>query len=232
MTAPPEDTPVLVPEDGLHCSNSRRFYGSPGGSGAGDENGLKTRLAKRRSRIVPNEVTKNDNSPPDQVFSCFPGWTFLILDNMPRPEALFVLRANRHRSVIDIAVNAPYHLFHIPVMGTGTFDRHPMPSSSLRRVASVMSIVDDLLCERVRKHYAQKEGIAYDQIPRYAETAGRAGLPRNLEPRTRDRPPSTSKRSRLCLSSSQMTKRSISRCCRIPACQGRIPRIAFHGPWP
>lgn len=65
-------------------------------------------------------------------------------------------------------MNAPYHLFHIPVMGTGHSIDTPIRVAPFG-IASVMSIVDDLLCERVRKHYAQKEGIAYDQIPRYAE---------------------------------------------------------------
>ena len=53
-------------------------------------------------------------------------------------------------------------------MGTGHSIDTPIRVAPFG-IASVMSIVDDLLCERIRKHYAEKEGLPYEQIPRYAE---------------------------------------------------------------
>ena len=65
-------------------------------------------------------------------------------------------------------MNATYHLFHIPVMGTGHSIDTPIRVAPFG-ISSVISIVDDLLVERIRKHYAQQEGLPYEQIPRYAE---------------------------------------------------------------
>lgn len=65
-------------------------------------------------------------------------------------------------------MNAAYHLFHIPVMGTGHSIDTPIRVAPFG-ISSVISIVDDLLVERIRKHYAQQEGLPYEQIPRYAE---------------------------------------------------------------
>lgn len=57
-----------------------------------------------------------------------------------------------------------HHSFHIPVMGTGfTID------TALRvarfGIASVASLVDDLLVERIRKHYAGVYNIPFSPIP-------------------------------------------------------------------
>jgi hypothetical protein len=57
-----------------------------------------------------------------------------------------------------------HHRFHIPVMGTGfTID------TALRvgrfGISSVMSLVDDLLVERIRKHYCKKLGLAFEPVP-------------------------------------------------------------------
>lgn len=56
-----------------------------------------------------------------------------------------------------------HHYFHIPVMGTGfTID------TALRvarfGISSVISLVDDLLVERIRKHYAGVYGFAFEPI--------------------------------------------------------------------
>ena len=64
------------------------------------------------------------------------------------------------------------HLFHIPVMGTG----HSVDTAI--RVApfginSVISLVDDLLLERIRKHYAALFELPYTPIKRHEED-GRA----------------------------------------------------------
>ncbi len=57
-------------------------------------------------------------------------------------------------------------------MGTGHSVDTPIRVAPFG-ISSVISIVDDLLVERIRKHYAQQEGLPYEQIPRYAEN-GRA----------------------------------------------------------
>jgi len=56
-----------------------------------------------------------------------------------------------------------HHYFHIPIMGTGfTID------TALRvakfGISSVLSLVDDLLIERIRKHYAGQYGLPFEAI--------------------------------------------------------------------
>ena len=69
-------------------------------------------------------------------------------------------------------MNAAYHTFHIPVMGTGHSIDTPIRVGPFG-IASVISIVDDLLVERIRAHYAKKFDLPYKKIPRYSED-GRA----------------------------------------------------------
>ncbi len=69
-------------------------------------------------------------------------------------------------------MNSYYHTFHIPVMGTGHSIDTPIRVAPLG-ITSVISIVDDLLIERIREHYSHKYGLPYVKIPRYAED-GRA----------------------------------------------------------
>ena len=57
-------------------------------------------------------------------------------------------------------------------MGTGHSVDTPIRVAPLG-ITSVISIVDDLLLERIRKHYSEKFSIPYTKIPRYAED-GRA----------------------------------------------------------
>jgi len=64
------------------------------------------------------------------------------------------------------------HTFSIPVMGTGHSIDSPIRVGPYG-INSVISIVDDLLVERIRKHYCMKFDLPYDNIPRSAED-GRA----------------------------------------------------------
>lgn len=64
------------------------------------------------------------------------------------------------------------HTFHIPVMGTGHSIDTPIRVAPYG-IDSVISIVDDLLIERIRKYYAQLYELPYENIPRNAED-GRA----------------------------------------------------------
>lgn len=59
------------------------------------------------------------------------------------------------------------HLFHIPVMGTGHSIDSPIRVAHLG-IDSVISVVDDLLCEKIRKHYSEEYGLPYKNIPRSA----------------------------------------------------------------
>jgi len=59
------------------------------------------------------------------------------------------------------------HAFHIPVMGTGHSIDSPIRVAPYG-IDSVISIVDDLLVERVRKHYAAEYGLPFTSIPRNA----------------------------------------------------------------
>lgn len=64
------------------------------------------------------------------------------------------------------------HLFHIPVMGTGHSIDTPIRVAHLG-IHSVISIVDDMLCEKIRKHYCTEFNLPYQNIPKSAED-GRA----------------------------------------------------------
>ncbi len=58
------------------------------------------------------------------------------------------------------------HSFHIPVMGTGHSADTPIRVAHLG-ISSVISLMDDLLLERLRKHYCEVYGLAYRVIARY-----------------------------------------------------------------
>jgi len=59
------------------------------------------------------------------------------------------------------------HQFHIPVMGTGHSIDSPIRVAHLG-INSVVSVVDDLLCERIRKFYAAQFQLPFDSIARNA----------------------------------------------------------------
>jgi hypothetical protein len=68
-------------------------------------------------------------------------------------------------------MNTP-HQFHIPVMGTGHSIDTPIRVAHLG-ISSVISIVDDQLCEKIRKYYCQIFELPYRNIP-VSEPDGRA----------------------------------------------------------
>jgi hypothetical protein len=57
------------------------------------------------------------------------------------------------------------HRFHIPVMGLGFTIDSPIRVAPFG-ISSVISIVDDVLIERIRKYYAQKFNFPYTEIKR------------------------------------------------------------------
>jgi hypothetical protein len=69
-------------------------------------------------------------------------------------------------------MNNSSHTFSIPVMGTGHSIDSPTRVGPYG-IDSVISIVDDLLVERIRKHYCKKLELTYNNIARTAED-GRA----------------------------------------------------------
>ena len=56
-----------------------------------------------------------------------------------------------------------YHKFHIPVMGTGHSIDTPIRVAHLG-ISSVMSIVDDILIEKICRHYSQKYSIPVEEV--------------------------------------------------------------------
>ena len=56
-----------------------------------------------------------------------------------------------------------YHKFHIPVMGTAFTAETPLRVAQFG-INSVVSIVDDVLLERLRKVYCESNGYTYDEI--------------------------------------------------------------------
>ena len=69
-------------------------------------------------------------------------------------------------------MNTYQHRFHIPVMGTGHSIDTPIRVAHFG-ISSVMSIIDDMLIEKVRKFYSQKFNFPYRTIPR-SETEARS----------------------------------------------------------
>jgi len=64
------------------------------------------------------------------------------------------------------------HTFHIPVMGTGYTADTPIRVAHLG-ISSVISLVDDLLLERLRSHYSKLYNISFEPISR-SDDDGRA----------------------------------------------------------
>lgn len=64
------------------------------------------------------------------------------------------------------------HTFHIPVMGTGHSVDTPIRVAHLG-ITSVISLVDDLLLEKIRKYYSEQYGLPYVKISKN-EYDGRA----------------------------------------------------------
>ena len=65
-----------------------------------------------------------------------------------------------------------YHKFHIPVMGTGHSADTPIRIAPLG-ITSVISLVDDIVLEKIGKYYSEKYGLDYLSISRKADD-GRA----------------------------------------------------------
>ncbi len=57
-----------------------------------------------------------------------------------------------------------HHRFHIPVMGTGFTIDTPMRVARFG-ISSVISLVDDMLIERIRKHYCKEHNLHFESIP-------------------------------------------------------------------
>ncbi|HLP40193.1 MAG TPA: hypothetical protein VK465_01690 [Fibrobacteria bacterium] len=56
-----------------------------------------------------------------------------------------------------------HHYFHIPVMGTGFTIDTPLRVAKFG-ISSVVSLVDDLLIERIRKHYAGRYSLPFEPV--------------------------------------------------------------------
>ncbi|MEX1062158.1 MAG: hypothetical protein WEC12_01030 [Balneolaceae bacterium] len=69
-------------------------------------------------------------------------------------------------------MNTSNHTFSIPVMGTGHSIDSPIRVAPFG-IDSVISIIDDLLAEKIRKHYCLSHGFTYKNIPRKTDD-GRA----------------------------------------------------------
>tara|TARA_R110002020_G_scaffold113688_3_gene261641 strand:- start:5391 stop:7175 length:1785 start_codon:yes stop_codon:yes gene_type:complete len=65
-------------------------------------------------------------------------------------------------------MNSTPHNFHIPVMGIGFTIDTPLKVAPFG-IDSVISLVDDVLLERLRGMYCRKFGISYTEIPEAAE---------------------------------------------------------------
>ncbi len=64
---------------------------------------------------------------------------------------------------MSISTNEKLHFFHIPVMGTGFSIDTPIRVAHFG-ISSVISIMDDVLCEQIRKYYAEQYKLPYEKI--------------------------------------------------------------------
>ncbi|HEY4759756.1 MAG TPA: hypothetical protein VIH42_04175, partial [Thermoguttaceae bacterium] len=62
------------------------------------------------------------------------------------------------------------HTFHIPVMGTGFTVDAPLRVAKYG-ISSVISLVDDILIEQMRRFHCEKEGEPYEEITNLHEDA-------------------------------------------------------------
>ena len=67
------------------------------------------------------------------------------------------------QSFFNFALMSDLHTFHIPVMGTAFTADTPLKVSQYG-INSVISIMDDVLLERLRKFYSDKNNIDYTEI--------------------------------------------------------------------
>ncbi len=67
-------------------------------------------------------------------------------------------------------ISTAAHTFHIPVMGTGFTIDTPLQVAKYG-ISSVISLVDDVLIEQMRKFHCQKEGEPYEEISNHSEDA-------------------------------------------------------------
>ncbi len=68
----------------------------------------------------------------------------------------------------DTVKNNEPHTFHIPVMGISFSVDTPIRVARYG-ISSVVSIMDDMLAENLRRHYSQQEGEPYEEIPTDSE---------------------------------------------------------------
>ncbi len=64
---------------------------------------------------------------------------------------------------MDSTLNAPVHTFHIPVMGTGFTIDTPLKVAHYG-ISSVISLVDDIFIEQMRKRICSEHGEPYEAI--------------------------------------------------------------------
>lgn len=76
--------------------------------------------------------------------------------------------SRRHRA--EPAARSCPHTFHIPVMGTGFTIDTPLKVARYG-ISSVVSLVDDVLIEQMRRFHCEREGESFEAIPRSAEDA-------------------------------------------------------------
>lgn len=75
-----------------------------------------------------------------------------------------------HNNIMKITAQRSPHLFHIPVMGTGFSIDTPLKVAKYG-ISSVISLVDDVLIEQMRKYHSQRHGLEYREIPESDENA-------------------------------------------------------------
>ncbi|MBD3220785.1 hypothetical protein GF314_06045 [bacterium] len=71
---------------------------------------------------------------------------------------------------MSATATGPLHTFHIPVMGTGFTIDTPLKVARFG-IASVVSLVDDVLIEQVRRRLCEDHGEPYEPIPDDADDA-------------------------------------------------------------
>lgn len=75
-----------------------------------------------------------------------------------------IMKLTDYTDAMEISAQTSPHLFHIPVMGTGFSIDTPLRVAKYG-ISSVVSIVDDILIEQMRKYHCDNLGLQYIRIP-------------------------------------------------------------------
>ena len=122
------------------------------------------------------------------------------------------------------------HTFHIPVMGTGFMIDAPLRVAKYG-ISSVISLVDDVLIEQMRRFHCEKEGEPYEEIGNEEEDARARRITAYLNLLDRPGPPAGRAAAGLALRARKRDHPLFRDAARVAAA-ARVPRRCWRPPTP